>query len=152
MLEPPEEMPYLNSVLLEHWRDRGKSVFLTDSTAQSAERTYHKLAYQIHTAQVQYSREGRRTLRRELSLNIGVVLVAASGEVLHADTCQGAFEDTLHRHEVVKRESAAFPETVGMVPASRWPRRYLEPVMLIAVSALTAVLFFHLRSASPDGS
>ena len=147
---PSREMPYLSGPLLQHLRDLDKTVLLADSVAHDTLLTYHTLAFQVQGANVQYHRANRRRLGRELKLDLGFVLLAPSREVLRFDNCSSTFEDFIHRRELSKRESTSYPETVGIVPDARWPRRFVEPVVLIAATALTTFLFFNLRSESPS--
>lgn len=147
-LEAAPAMPYLRQALVQHWKQQGRAVFLADTAAAG---DMDRLTYGVDLARVRYEKARRRILRRTVELELSYALVARSGEVLADDRCRRDYSDTLERSAVSGRETPAFSETVGTLPRGGFTRRYLEPAVLAAASALTVFLFFRLRSESTSG-
>ncbi|MDX1531980.1 MAG: hypothetical protein R3362_10690, partial [Rhodothermales bacterium] len=139
-LEAPGQMPYLRAALVQHWAEEGRALYLADSAA-----ALPHLRYAIEEVGVAYAREGRRRLRRAVTLALRYTFTGPDGRLLHDDRCRDTFTDTLPRAARAAVEDAAYPETQGEAPPAGWRRRYLEPALLLAATAVTVALFFNLR-------
>lgn len=139
-LEAPGPMPYLRAALVQHWTEQGRALYLADSAA-----ALPRLHYEIEEVGVAYAREGRRRLRRAVTLALRYTFTGPDGRLLHDDRCRDTVTDTLPRSARAAVESAAFPETQAEAPPAGWRRRYLEPALLLAATAVTVALFFNLR-------
>lgn len=146
-LAPPHAMPYLATALARRWQSDGYTVYLADSTSA---RPMPQLRYVIDESAVTYERAERRRVRRTVDLALRYTFTAPDGRLLRTDPCRNAFTDLLDRDALDAVESPAFPETQGERPPPRWPRRYLEPVVLTAATAVAVFLFFSLRSDRAD--
>jgi hypothetical protein len=149
-LDAPAQMPYLRTALTEAWRQDGRAVFLADSSYQRPARPLPLLQYQIEAVDVAYARAGRRRVDRALSLGLRYSFTAPDGRLLDERACRDTFTDTIRRRNLAAVEDEAFPETRGEAPASGWFRRYLEPAVAVAATAVTVFLFFSLRSDRAD--
>ena len=147
-LVPPSNLPYLTSVLIQHWQQQGTELFSTDSLRTS--KPYYSLSWEISRATITYTRAGRKTLTRSAELDLRYSFLGMDGEFLGHDSCQRAFSDRIPKAIVEQLESPAHPETQAELPPDSWIRRYLEPVILAAATGLAAFLFFNLRSNRVD--
>ncbi len=144
-LEAPPQMPYLRTALVARWQQQGRVLFLADSSFQAAGGA-HRLRYAVEQAQVVYARARRKQFARTVSLALRFTLLAPDGRLLREDRCQDRFTDAIPRKDRAALESEAFPETQAEPPRGSWRRRYLEPAILAAATAVTIYLFFNLRS------
>jgi len=142
-LAAPSQMPYLRTALVERWLENNRTVILIDSPDSL---THPILEYQVEKVQVDYRRSGRKRIRRTLTLALRYSLTGADGQLLLEKACSPSFTDTLDRSYITLVESDVFPETKGQVPEAGWIKRFLEPALLTAATALTVYLFFSLRS------
>ena len=104
----------------------------------------------IEEARVGYARARRKQLNRTVTLALRYTFAAADGRLLGEARCRETFTDTIRRADRADLESEAFPETQGDAPRAGWMRRYLEPAVLAAATAITVYLFFNLRSDRTD--
>ncbi len=148
-VEAPDEMPYVRSALIESWRSDGREVFDFDGLPpQSA--TLPRLAFTVEDAQVTYDALGRRRLNRNVRLAVHYVLSDVDGRILLDERCSEAADDVIDRAERERLEDQVYSETRGDPPRAGWVRRYVEPAVLTAATALGVYLFFTLRSQSTD--
>lgn len=147
-LESPEAMPYLATGLAALWQADGYTVFLGDSAAVPPD--LPRLAYTVDEAQVTYERVRRGRVQRTVTLALRYTLTATDGRLIRAAPCRETATDVIPLDALDAVESPAFPETQGERPPPRWPRRYLEPIVLTAATAVVAFLFFSLRSDRAD--
>lgn len=145
-LQASERMPYVRSALVKKWQDEGLVVFQADSAAQ-----YPLLAYEIEQAEVAYARRGRQIARR-VALGLRYSLTTSSGRIMLDDRCAEERSDLIDRDALEVVESDAYPETRAEAPHGGWFRRYLEPVVITAATAVAVYLFFSLRSTQADDS
>jgi hypothetical protein len=149
VLDAPAQMPYLRTALTEAWRRDGRTLFFADSSLHTAA---PRLTYTIEDARVGYARARRRQLDRTVVLALHYIFIAVDGRLLGEARCRETFTDTIRRADRPALESETYPETQGALPRAGWTRRYLEPAVLAAATAITVYLFFNLRSdRSTDG-
>ncbi len=148
-LEMPDRMPYLRSALIERWKSDGREVYAAANSPPTAV-TLPRLEFSIAEAGVRYTASGRRRLNRDVTLVMYYTLTGPDGRILLDDHCSRTAGDSIRRSDVVRLEDPAFAETQGDAPRARWIRRYVEPALLTAATALGVYLFFTLRSQSAD--
>ena len=149
-LDAPARMPYLRTALTDAWRRDGRTLFLADTSFQTNAPPTPRLRYAIEEARVAYARARRKHLDRTVTLALRYTFTAADGRLLGEARCREAFTDTIRRADRAALESETFPETRGDPPRAGWMRRYLEPAVLAAATAITVYLFFNLRSDRSD--
>lgn len=148
-LEAPDEMPYVRSALIESWTSDGREVFdFNGLPPQSA--TLPRLAFTVEEARVTYDALGRGRLNRNVRLAVQYVLSDVDGRILLDERCSKAADDVIDRAARERLEDEAYSETRGDPPRAGWVRRYVEPAVLTAATALGVYLFFTLRSQSTD--
>lgn len=145
-LNAPERMPYVRSALITHWQDDGRTIFQTDSTAARPQ-----LTYEIEDARVLYDRDGR-DLAREIVLALRYSLMDPAGRIVADDRCVERHSDVIARDALTVVQEAAYAETQGEAPQGGWFRRYVEPAVIAAATAVAVYLFFTLRSRRADDS
>lgn len=147
-LSPFNKMPYVRSALVDSLKSLDTKVYLPDST-----RSLAQLSYTINKATVSYKRLRRKKVQRDVTFNAAVMLVSHDGEVLEDAVCDKQFSDTVKLADLSSLESGSYPETQASHPKAGLAKRFLQPAMLTAASALTVYMFFTLRSESgSDGS
>lgn len=149
-LEAPARMPYLRPALAARWTAEGRTLFVADP-ADSAGAALPRLAFEVEEAAVAYARASRRRVRRSVALALRYSIVAADGRLLAEDRCRQTYADVVDARSLAALESAAYPETHAERPPAGWLRRYLEPALLTAATAVGVYLFFTLRSQATEG-
>jgi hypothetical protein len=148
-LEAPAEMPYLRSALIQTWKSDGYEVYdVGDTPPQAA--TLPRLAFSIEDAHVTYATSGRRRLSRDVTLAIQYSLTDVDGRIILDERCARSAGDIINRASRVHLENQVYAETLGDEPRAGWIRRFAEPAVLAAATALGVYLFFTLRSQSTD--
>lgn len=150
-LEAPSQMPYLQSMLLERWQNADRLVFVADTARFDVPDDLPLFGYSITQVGLTYTRQGRKQLRRDVTLDLHYRLTAANGQVLSDQSCTSPYTDTVARNAAKHLSDPSYPETLAPIPAG-WLRRYLEPAVLTAATAVTVYLFFNLRSTSSGDS
>ncbi len=150
-LDAPAQMPYLRTSLVERWRADSRVIFLADSSLMQ-QPLLPLLTYEIEEAQVVYTREKRKRLRRTVALEVRYALTSAEGQIWDEQHCRRVFTDTIRSADVAGLESESFPETRAALPEAGWIRRYLEPAVLTAAAGIGIYLFFSLRSSQSESS
>lgn len=145
-LDAPERLAYLRPALVAHWQAEGRTLFVADTAAAPP---LPRLRYRVEAAGVAYARAGRR-LRRTVTLGLHYSFTAPDGRLLADARCHEVYADTLARNALAVVEADAFPEARAEPPPPGWLRRYLEPALLTAATAVTAYLFFTLRSQAKE--
>lgn len=140
----PPLMPYLRPPLLTRWQAEGRTLYLADST--NAHTDLPLLSFSIEEAQVAYARARRRNVQRSVALTLRYTLTTADDRVLAEHRCRETYDDVVPRRAIAGLESTAFPETRATLPPAGWLRRYAEPALLTAATAVGVYLFFTLRS------
>ena len=148
ILDPPDELPYVTSTLIKHWQKHDVTLFYADSL-HSLHQPF-RLSWQMSDASISYKRERRKTLSRSANLELRYTFLDPTGKIIAHDSCDESFTDTIPSRIVSQLESDLYPETQGDLPPKSWVRRYLEPIIIAAATALTAFLFFNLRNDSTD--
>ncbi|GIV58852.1 MAG: hypothetical protein KatS3mg042_1765 [Rhodothermaceae bacterium] len=146
-LDAPAAMPYLHTALVQRWQTRGYAVYTPDAPA-SPPRPW--LRYAVETARVAYAKADGGRLRRTVTLALRYTFAAPDGRLLRDDRCEQTRTDTIPRDALARIESEAYPETQGTPPGPGWVRRYLEPAVLTAATAVGLYLLFTLRSDRAD--
>ena len=149
-LDAPALMPYLRTALTDAWRREGRALFLADTSFQASGPPPPRLRYAIEEARVAYARARRKQLDRTVTLALRYTFTGADGRLLGEARCRETFTDTIRRADRTALETDAFPETQSDPPRAGWMRRYLEPAVLAAATAITVYLFFNLRSDRSD--
>ena len=137
------DAPYLRGALLGQWLEEGRFVYQNDTT--SATRPLHRMMFEADRQALSYHREGRR-VRRHVELGLRYEITAPDGRLAAASRCDLRNSDVLDRSDIPRVDDSRFSATTAEVPAASWRRRYLEPVIVGAATAVTVVLFFTLRS------
>jgi hypothetical protein len=145
LLEAPETMPYLRSALTNLWKEDERTIFLADSSAVPLP----LLAYRIENSDVEYARRGKQ-IERRLKLDIRFTYTDRNGRLMSDDRCSAVRTGPVAMSDMAQIQDAAYPETQAEMPEAGWFRRYLEPVVLTAATAVAVYLFFTLRSNAGD--
>lgn len=145
-LESPTRMPFLRSALIARWQEDGRSIFEADSSRDVAHLVYH-----IDDARVVYGRADG-DVARHVVLGMRYTLTAPDGRILADDRCAKDFSDVIPRGALAAVENEAYAETQADPPEAGWFRRYLEPVVITAATAVAVYLFFTLRSNEAEDS
>jgi hypothetical protein len=148
-LDAADRMPYLRPSLVQFWQSRGHTVYLNDSTTVSTPEL-PLLAYRIEEAGVEYNRRGRSRLQRVVTLALQVSLRGVDNRLLYENRCRDRLSDVIPRGAIRQVETSVYPETQAPPPEAGWVRRYLEPVVLTAATAVGIYLFFSIRSGSEE--
>ena len=149
-LDAPEQMLYLRATLVEQWQSEGRTLYLADSSFQNSSSLPPRLRYEIEQARVAYARAGRKRMDRTVTLGLRYTFIGSDGRLLRDDRCLDTFTDTLRRSDQAAIQTEGFPETQADAPPGSWRRRFLEPAVLAAATAVTIFLFFNLRSERTD--
>lgn len=147
-LDAPEGYPYMRTALVREWTASGRGIYLPDTTAAPAARA--ALAYDVERAAVRYERAGRGHVERSIDLALRYRVTAADGRLLQESSCTRDYQDRVPRRAIAALSSPAFPETQAPLPPGGTFRRYIEPALLTAATALGVYLFFVLRSETPE--
>lgn len=150
LLDAPAQMPYLRTALIDTWSRDGRTLFLADTSFHTSAQAAPRLTYTLEEARVAYERARRKQLTRTVTLALRFTFTTADGRLLGEDRCRDTFTDTISRADRLRLETETFPETQGAVPRAGWMRRFLEPAVLAAATAITVYLFFNLRSDRSD--
>lgn len=97
-----------------------------------------------------YAALGRRRLSRDVKLALQYVLSDSNGRILLDERCSTEAADVIERAARERLENRVYSETHGDPPRAGWVRRYVEPAVVTAATALSVYLFFTLRSQSTD--
>lgn len=150
VLEAPARLPYLRTALTDAWLSDGRAVYLPDALPDTtAARLLPRLQYRVEDAAVAYERAPGKRLRRTVNLTLAHTFTAPDGRLLAEARCTEALVDTVARGDFERLATAAYGETQAPLPPAGWVRRYVEPALLTAATAIGVYLFFSLRSA-PD--
>ncbi len=144
-LEAPAQMPYIRIALTTRWQSEGRVVFIADTAA-----VLPLLRYEIEEARVAYDKGPDHSLSRAVTLGVRYSVTGADGRLYREHRCRDVRSDVISRADLRRIESSAFPETQATPPESGWMRRFLEPAVITAATALGVYLFFSLRSDRAD--
>ena len=146
-LDAPDRMPYLRTALLERWGLEGRSLYAPDSTARPG---LPLLSFDVEEAAVAYARDRGGRVRRSVVLALRYDLSGADARLLADDRCRETYTDVFDRRALAGLETGAFPETTAPPPPAGWLRRYAQPALLTAATAIGVYLFFTLRSQATE--
>jgi len=144
-LEAPAQMPYIRIALTSRWQSEGRTVFIADTSS-----ALPVFRYEIEEARVSYGKGPDHTLSRAVTLGVRYAVSGADGRLYRERRCRDTHSDVVSRGDLRRIESSAFPETQATPPESGWMRRFLEPAVITAATALGVYLFFSLRSDRAD--
>lgn len=148
-LEAAERMPYLRPSLVQYWQSNGHTVYLSDSTTVSVP-DLPLLAYRIEEADVEYVRRRSRRMQRVVTLALQVTVRGTDNRLVFENRCRDRLSDVIPRDALREIEASIYPETQAPAPEAGWVRRYLEPVVLTAATAVGIYLFFSIRSSNEE--
>ena len=90
---------------------------------------------------------GDKVVDREILLSYHVILKRKdNGEVLYSDNVKESFNDNFKLDDLNRAESGQYSFLKGELPDEGFMGKYLLPIVLLGVSAVTIVLFFVIRS------
>ena len=133
------------SPLVGSWTRAGKSVFL-----QPSEVSAPLLVVTTDQAMVDLQRDGRRKLKRTVSIDLTWWLSSPEGDVTGTNTCRSSTSDSLTRDQakwMAVDGSSVLDPTIP--PRSRLLQA-AQPVVLLGATAVGTYLLFNLRSRRSD--
>jgi hypothetical protein len=90
---------------------------------------------------------GDKTVDREIAISYNVTLVRKdNGEILYTERIADSFSDSFNLDELNRMESGEYEFVRAPLPEEGFLSKYLLPVVLLGVSAVTIILFFVIRS------
>jgi hypothetical protein len=90
---------------------------------------------------------GDKTVDREITVSYNVVLKRKdNGEILYSERVSESFEDNFKIDDLSRVESGGYEFLSAQLPEEGFLSKYLLPIVLLGVSAVTIVLFFVIRS------
>lgn len=90
---------------------------------------------------------GDKTVDREIAISYNVTLVRKdNGEILYTERITDSFSDSFKLDELNRIESGEYEFVRARLPEEGFLSKYLLPVVLLGVSAVTIILFFVIRS------
>lgn len=140
----PADTPYLRPALLSRWTDEGRTVYAAD-TAATRDGALPTLAVTARDVRIAYARAGRGRAARTATLALGYTFTAPDGRLLGERLCRETATDTVPRGALAGLADPAYATTQATLPPGRL-RRYVAPVVFTAATAVSALLFFSLRS------
>lgn len=140
---------HVASPLVAAWTEEDLTVYLEPSEAPVP-----LLVVTTDRSAVTLHRANRRTVRREVVVDLTWWLSSAGGNVLDTRTCREAANDRLSRKQAKTLAVEGSPIFDPDLPArSRvWAgiERTMEPVILLGATAIGTYLLFNLRSRRSD--
>ncbi len=133
-------------------RDRGVVVF-SDRPTSGETLDGNKIAtltYVVDGARVTYAKADDDRVERAVAIRLSYTLLDGRRAVSADSSCSMNFVDTVERSRIGSLEDPLLPVTVGDRPDRGWLRRYLEPAVVVAASAVVVYLFFNVRSDRKD--
>ncbi len=130
--------------LINSWMTSGKEVARLGENALPGDRPL--LSYQIQHTAVTYDTEKKRSLIRNVELRLSAMKIENNVVTNSIVDCPGQFSDTIDRRDISEIEDSLIPETKGHVPPRGFLKRYAQPIVVGAASAITVYLFFSVRS------
>jgi hypothetical protein len=90
---------------------------------------------------------GDKTVDREIGISYLVTLTRKdNNEILYSNRFDESLEDSFLLDDLNKVESGQYEFLKGELPDEGFMSRYLLPIVLVGVSAVTIILFFAIRS------
>jgi hypothetical protein len=140
---------HVASPLVARWTAQDLTVYLEPSEAPVP-----LLVVTTDRSAVTLHRADRRTVRREVVVDLTWWLSSAGGDVLDTQTCRDAASDRLSRKQARALAVEGSPIFDPGLPARSWVwagmERTMEPVILLGATAIGTYLFFNLRSRRSD--
>ncbi len=148
-LDASAQMPYLRSALVERWKTNGHEIYTAEGSVQH-ESSLPRLTIAIEDAGVDYTVADRRRFNRHVRLGLRYSLTGTDGRIILDERCSRTTADIIDRRAVAQFENQAYAETRGELPRGGWMRRFVEPAVITAATAIGVYLFFTLRSQSAE--
>lgn len=123
----------------------------------SAESGTVRLVYDVELAQVVLENAAQNQLTRRVVLGLNYQMLGSVdggetlGTVLKAGTCSDSATDLIERELALELAYDGFSVTNPSIPPKRGIARFVQPLILVAASAVGTYLFFNLRSRRADG-
>lgn len=135
--------------LVDRWMSRDLTPIRTDSAAAVAD--FPILSFQISDARVTYEKQKKGFVRRTVNVSISAILYQNDEVRQSIVSCPGVYSDEIARSSISDVEDPSVPETVSAAPQSGFLKRYVQPVIVGAASAVAVYLFFSVRSDEAAG-
>ncbi|NND73289.1 MAG: hypothetical protein HKN43_17070 [Rhodothermales bacterium] len=135
---------FLETGVVSMWMDDGKSV--SRASAPDSVSAATLVRYEVHDARVSYLRESRSTLERTVDVRLSGLRFENGVATVSVAECPGTFTDIVDRNDIEAIEDAGIQETRGIIPRSGFLKRYGQPIVAGAASAVAVYLFFSIRS------
>ena len=154
-LRPDPANPFLNQAVFNALTEDDKLLYLdskdrTIDSVAAANEVDASLGFNVERVSIRYARDGRRKVTRNIDLDLSYILVGPDRRILSNQTCSTSHADQIHRSQMDEVENQTIPLTQGVRPSRGWLRRYAEPVVIGAASAVAVYLFFNIRSDSNE--
>lgn len=154
-LRPDPANPFLNQAVFNALTEDDKLLYLdtkdrTVNSVAAANEVDASLGFNVERVSIRYDRDGRRKVTRNIDLDLSYILVGPDRRILSNQTCSTSHADQIHRSQIDEVENQTMPLTQGVRPSRGWLRRYAEPVVIGAASAVAVYLFFNIRSDSNE--
>ena len=133
------------SPLVGSWARAGKNVFLQPSEAPAP-----LLVVTTDKAEVDLQRDGRRKLKRTVSIDLTWWLSSIDGDVTGTDTCRSSKSDSLTRDQAERMAVDGSPILDPTIPPRSRLMHAAQPVVLLGATAVGTYLLFNLRSRRSD--
>ena len=104
------------------------------------------VTFEIQEATVEYERASRSSISRTIKVQLSGLLLRDGTVVSSVTDCPDTFHDEVNRDNIDAIEHAGIPETMGDIPKSGFLRRFGQPIVVGAASAVAVYLFFSVRS------
>ncbi len=135
-------------VLIERLVSAGKSVTVAADSSQYTA----TLVYRVESVRVELSRKSKNELNRSVFLDMTFQVVdAVESGVVDARVCSDSFSDTIPRKLANTLGHNDFTELNPTIPSGSVFSRWVQPVVLVAATAVGTYLLFNLRSRRADG-
>lgn len=141
---------FVEAGVVAGWLQDGKSVSIF-SGGDSQPAVSH-LDFSVTDLDVAYERASKHTVGRTVSVVVMGTHRNSDDQILHAIDCPASFEDVLDRNSLSLVEDTELEVTTAEHPSQGVIRKYVQPVIVGAASAVTVYLFFTIRSSNDSSS
>lgn len=138
---------FIETGIVSSWLSDGRTVSVHDNDSME-----NHLEIHVTDLAVNYTRLSRKSVSRTVTAAVMATLKSSDNEILEAVNCPGSFDDVLDRRKLVSVEDSQLPVTAAPHPSSGIIRKYIQPVIVGAASAVTVYLFFSIRSSNDSSS
>jgi len=139
-------------VLIERLVAAGKKLAINTVGDSTRPESGVELAYRVESARTELTRKGKKDLNRTVFLDMTFQLIDLSGEsVIDAGVCSDSSTDVILRSQANTLSHKDFPEVNPEISSNNLFSRWIQPVVLVAATAVGTYLLFNLRSRRADG-